>query len=124
MSNLTTDMNEMSISSVRESIAKKIGQNPYMANNKTVINTVTDMDHHPYNRWYRGVYYYPDPIIMEREAGWRPQRENCYNLNIPPEPTEDPNYCYQTPCSTIHPCFGEKNDLSEKINNMCIVQYR
>jgi hypothetical protein len=121
---------EKSIDSVRKSIEKKI-RGPYMANNKSVMNSVTDQDHHPYTRYFRGVYYFPDPIVFEREAGWRPIHNNCYDMQVPPREETHPHHCYEAPCSTTFPCYpqyltkyADKNALDVMINNACVVQYR
>lgn len=121
---------EKSIDSVRSSIERKI-RGPYLANNKTVLNSVTDQDHHPYTRYFRGVYYFPDPIVMEREAGWRPIHNNCYDMVIPRQPETNPHHCYEAPCTTTFPCYpqyltkyADKNALDVMINNACVVQYR
>lgn len=130
MDTLTAKLNEQSIESVRRQIAQKISR-PYLANNQTVLNSVTDMDHHPYTRWFRGVYYYPDPIVMEREAGWRPIRNYCYDLVMPNFPEEQPHHCFEAPCTTTFPCYpqyltkyADNDALSIMINNACITQYR
>jgi hypothetical protein len=131
MSDLTAKLNQNSIESVRRQISKKIGPGPYFANADTVDSVITDMDHQPYTRWFRGVYYYPDPIIMEREAGWRPIRNSCYNLEMPPQPSQEPNHCFEVPCTTTFPCYpkyltkyADKEALDVMINNVCIPQYR
>ena len=128
---LTPTLNHNSIETIRAQIAKKISNNPYFASGETVDSVITDMDHHPYTRWFRGVYYYPDPIVMEREAGWRPRQDSCYNVIIPPQPPLDPHHCFEAPCSTIFPCYpksttkyADQDSLDSMINNSCIVQYR
>jgi len=130
MSDLTPKINQHSIESVRQQIAKKISK-PYFANNQTVDNVITDMDHHPYSRWFRGVYYYPDPIIMEREAGWRPRQDACYEVIAPYQRTPDPQHCFEAPCTTTFPCYpkyltkyADREALDVMINNACIPQYR
>lgn len=131
MSDLTAKLNQHSVESVREQIAKKISSRPYFANADTVDNMITDMDHQPYTRWFRGVYYYPDPIIMEREAGWRPIRNSCYGLVMPPQENPEPQHCFEAPCTTTFPCYpkyltkyADKEALDVMINNACIPQYR
>jgi hypothetical protein len=127
MSQLTADMNMSSIESVRAQIERKLSGNPYMATQNSVKNIVTDMDHHPYTRWYRGVYYYPEPVIMEREAGYRPINNSCYSLSIPPAPTVDPNIPFQAACTTIFPCrplATNYEEQEERFSKNCIVQYR
>lgn len=129
--NLTVLTNDKTISFVRKEIARKRGDMPYLASGKAITNILTDMDHHPYNRWYRGVYYYPEPVVMEREAGWREQRPMCYDLVVPREPEEQPNHCYESACSTTFPCFpnlttrfSDREVLRHTVNKECIVQYR
>ena len=123
---LTVKLNERSIESVRRAIGRKVSGMPYLANNNTVKSSITDMDHQPYERFFRGVYYYPDPIIFEREAGYRPVINGCYNSVAAVQSDEDPKHCFESACSTIFPCRpsadAEKNELA--INNECIVQYR
>lgn len=121
---------DKSIDYIRNIINKKIN-GPYLANNKSVLKSVTDQDHHPYSRYFRGVYYFPDPIVFEREAGWRPIHNNCYEMVIPREPDPEPNHCFEAPCTTTFPCYpqylakySDKNALDVMINNACIVQYR
>jgi hypothetical protein len=123
--------NSLSIENVRENIERKNSSYPYFSNGKEIQNSVTDMDHHPYKRWFRGVYYYPDPVIIEREAGWRPLDNNCYKVISPSIQPGDPKHCYEGPCTTTYPCYPEylakysdKDQLDVMLNKSCIVQYR
>lgn len=131
MSDLTPKLNQQSIESVRNQIAMKISSRPYFANGDTVDNVITDMDHHPYSRWFRGVYYYPEPVVMEREAGWRPRRDACYEVIAPSQPPMEPHHCFEAPCTTTFPCYpkyltkyADKDALDVMINTACIPQYR
>ena len=131
MSDITPELNRQTIEMIRNQIAKKISNNPYFANADTVTKSITDMDHQPYTRWFRGVYYNPEPVIMEREAGWRPIRNSCYEVNIPPKKDDEPNHCFEIPCTTTLPCYpkyltkyADKDALDVMINNSCIPQYR
>lgn len=36
--------------------------------------TMTDMDHFPYRRFFRGVYNESEPVIFGRQAGYRPYK--------------------------------------------------
>lgn len=122
---LTAKTNGNSIEFLRRSIARKISSNPYLANNNSVRNVTTDMDHQPYQRFFRGVYYYPDPIIFEREAGYRVIEKACYTSVSENTPDEQPDHCFELPCSTILPCRNNAKDkIDTIINNECIVQYR
>lgn len=131
MSELTPKINTDSINTIQTQIFRKTSSNPYFATGSTISSVVTDMDHHPYTRWFRGVYYYPEPIIMEREAGFRSLRNSCYDINIPPKKDEEPSHCYEGPCSTTYPCYpkylakySDRQALDLQINNSCIPQYR
>ena len=91
------------VNSVRDQIEAKVGSEPFYASQNAVNLNVTDIDTFPYPRFYRGVYQLSEPVVMEREAGWRQRHDLCY------EPTrvyevEQPNYCWQVPCSTVFPC--------------------
>lgn len=132
MNTLTPNTNQHSIEYIREQIRRKISPTPYLANNNTVTHTMTDIDHHPYTRWFRGVSYYSDPVIMEREAGYRKIQNGCYGLEIPPSVVKDePGVCFEVPCSTVLPCYpglssrySDKEKLDMAVNDACVVQYR
>ena len=123
---LTARLNERSINSVQAQIARKISDQPYLANNKSILNSVTDMDHHPYTRFFRGVYYHPEPVIFEREAGYRAIHNSCYSTVMPFTPDKDPEHCYQPACSTVFPCYNAEPDTENEINTskFCIVGRR
>jgi hypothetical protein len=120
-----------SIRTIKEAIERKTSDNPYFANNKSVLKVVTDMDHHPYTRWFRGVYNKSEPTVMEREAGWRQQENDCYGLVRPYTKEKEPSHCFEIPCTTTLPCYPEyltkyadKDSLNVMINKACILQYR
>lgn len=127
---LTNRITSTNIDVVRNEIQKKISPHPYFANGKIVSNVITDMDHHPYTRWYRGVYYYPDPIVMEREAGYRNIRNDCYTVQTPKIKDPVPKHCWQPPVSTVFPCIPESADYDnaervyKTVNHNCNVQFR
>ena len=127
MSRLTAEMNERSIETIRKQISKKTSDRPYFSSGNIVSNVVTDMDHQPYSRWFRGVYNYPDPVIMEREAGFRQIEDQCYTVSVPPHAPEEHHLCFEPACSTVFPCNPEKYDNRsnmDRFNKLCIVQYR
>jgi hypothetical protein len=81
-------LTEKSITFVRECISKKNNYSkPYYCRQGEAMNVVTDMDHFPYSRFYRGMYNNPNPVVMDREAGWRTQDDECYK----------PRYDYEIP---------------------------
>ena len=113
MSELTMN----NINSVRAQIARKIDYNrPYYADPPATHGVITDMDHFPYKRYFRGVYYESHPVVMEREAGFRPRRDSCYTQISLPKPNH-PNYCWEYPCSTVKPCKKYKADAAHCGNN-------
>jgi hypothetical protein len=123
-----TDSN---ISFVRKQIQLKQGHEPYYGTINQTSAILTDMDHFPYTRFYRGVPDSSKPIIYEREAGWRPQRDSCYNVNKCQQSNNYPNHCFESACSTVYPCYPEylqkqsdRNALNVQLNRACIVQYR
>jgi hypothetical protein len=107
---------------MNERIAKEIMKKnqcsiPYYAINTTVQQSVTDFDNFPYNRWYRGRFDYSEPVIIDREAGYRPI-ELCSAKPIDFEDTT-PNHCFEGACSVVYPCkpdgTGPFNDKELKI---------
>jgi hypothetical protein len=127
---LTPDLNTLSINNTRDMINKKISPYPFLSNGTLITNSITDRDHHPYTREFRGVYYYDRPVILEREAGWRPIRNSCYDLVLPKPKELQPEHCFEYPCTTIFKCvpkftrYGDQEALQEYINRTCPLQYR
>lgn len=131
-SQLTTDT---SIALVRDQIAQKICSKPFYSNLSApqyLYNTITDMDHFPYTRYFRGVYHNDQPRVAEREAGWRPTVDCCYKKAVPcfGEITSRdyakgyPRNCFEAPCSTVYPCYPKENHdkeaLDVMLNRVCI----
>ena len=129
---LTPIVNERNVTSVRKMIhAKQNYCKPYYANMDTVAGVLTDQDHFPYTRYFRGVSYHPDPVVFEREAGWREVKNGCYEVRNPRQTVPYPNHCFESACSTVYPCypsylqkFSDQSALDVQLNKACIVQYR
>jgi len=133
MNELTPLLNQHNVDAVREMIKQKKSPNPYFATVGTASDVITDFDHFPYNRYFRGVYSSPTPIVIEREAGFRPRHDRCYSVETPPsrEKSPYPNHCFETSCSTVFPCYpsylakySDRDALNVQLNKACIVQYR
>lgn len=96
--------------SLEYQIDKKNNYNqPYYASIDIIKPFLTDQDHFPYTRNFRGMYESAYPVINERQVGWRPLNNRCYkqiNYSVTPKAT----FCWQYPCSTIFPCREEKHD--------------
>ena len=119
------------ISAVKYQIAAKQSNYVHFGTLNEAEKTLTDFDHFPYTRFYRGVYHSSDPIALEREAGWRPQRKECYTPNCCIDQPIYPNHCFETACSTTFPCYppsmskySNNEALAVQLNRACIVQYR
>jgi hypothetical protein len=92
---------------------------------------ITDMDHFPYTRFFRGSWKSRNPIVIDREAGWRPIESECYEKPTCKYSSPYPNHCFQSPCSTVFPCYPryfekhtDRDAYDIQLNNSCIVQYR
>ena len=129
---LTQRINNQNVNMVRQGIAQKINYNcPYYPTLDEVTAVVTDQDHHPYTRFFRGRYDAADPIVFEREAGFRTRFDNCYRLNCSGLPSKKPEFCYQYPCSLVLPCrpkeqitYADKAELDLIMRQGCIPTYR
>lgn len=119
------------VNNVREQIAMNNLNTPFHATVNYAKATLTDYDTFPYPRWYRGQALSEVPIVAEREAGWRPQRNRCYNDNSVPEPNDYPNHCFEAACSTVYPCYpkdlqkySDRDQMNVLFNKACILQKR
>jgi len=87
-------------------IQRKKGHQPYQPDAGVIRGCVTDMDHFPYTRFYRGEYQSDEPVIYGRETGYHPvgpvMRQN--EIVLSPEPDWD--IYFQNPCSTLLPRKG------------------
>ena len=126
MSQYSNQIIQHEIGYVRDQINQKQSSNPYMATKDLVKNAITDIDHHPYTRFYRGIYYKDTPTVFEREAGWRVKENKCYTPYYEAEKVY-PVHCFEAPCSTTFPCYPEylrkysdKDALDIMLNRVCI----
>ena len=125
-------INSSNLKHIREQIDyKNQSINPFYATSENASQVVTDQDHFPYTRFFRGVYDNPNPVVFTREAGYRPRHENCYDIVSPPTKDPKPNHCFESACSTVYPCYPEqlsrysdKNKRDLILNKACIIQYR
>lgn len=126
----TKKITDNNVLSVRKQISLKQGCDPFFATINDAESVITDMDHFPYTRFFRGVYYSSDPVVLEREAGWRPQNNQCYKYGCAGEGPY-PNHCFESACSVVYPCYpqylrkySDRQALDVQLNRACIVQYR
>ena len=86
---------------------------PHYENEDAVRQIVTDHDVFPYPRYFRGEFCSSDPIIAEREAGYRKIQTPCYTAQCSTTPhtgfdVDEPNLCFETACSVVLPCCPSK----------------
>jgi hypothetical protein len=94
---------KQNVNTIRDQIEAKIQSKPFFASQNAVNLTVTDFDTFPYPRFYRGIYQSSEPVVLEREAGWRQRHDDCYEP-VRHYEVDEPKYCWQVPCSTVFPC--------------------
>ena len=131
---LTSVLNENNVENIRYQINQKNQSSPFFATSTDVVHTITDYDTFPYPRYYRGVVGVTQPIVAEREAGWRKRHDSCYDVREPQKSnirSVEPNNCFQAACSTVYPCYPEymtkysdKEAMDLILNKTCIAQYR
>lgn len=124
---------------IQTQIARKKSWQPYWADVATTSAVLTDFDSFPYTRWWRGAPGLSDPVVIDREAGWRPRQDACYQYGGCKnayredglEESVAKQACFETACSTVFPCFpklGPKwlNREASNIasNNGRVVEYR
>ncbi|MCH9718216.1 MAG: hypothetical protein K0U52_14215 [Gammaproteobacteria bacterium] len=109
--NFCNAINRRNLYHVRREINKLVSSfEPYTATQNQAEEIITDIDHFPYTRRYRSTPSDFYPRVMEREAGFRPMNNACYDA---PDRLlmhdSYPNNCFQTACSTVDLCVPGKN---------------
>lgn len=86
---------------------------PYTPYGSAIKNVVTDVDHFPYTRFYRGQYNDTKPHIWEREAGYHRLQNDMYKKTLTYQ-VHQPDVPFQIPCTTIlrHKGSSCKSNLS------------
>lgn len=98
---------------VQKYIEEKINNKPMyrvgILSTKSYVSTpTTDMDHFPYQRYYRGLFDLTMPRIIEREAGYRERHDACYQTQYIAQNVEPPDLFFQAACSTTYPSYKTK----------------
>lgn len=100
-------MQDNNIERIRSQISKKKGNLPYFPSQEDVTSIITDYDMFPYIRYFRGEYTSTEPVIAEREAGFRKRMDSCYESRVCQKEDVYPNNCFEAPCSTVFPCYPQ-----------------
>jgi hypothetical protein len=104
------DNTNTNIDTIKSYICRKNDSEPYHHTIGNARNIITDFETFPYNRWWRGEHKSAVPIVIEREAGWRPWHDPCPR---PPQQKQQPDICFSAACSTILPCHARlQKDMS------------
>jgi hypothetical protein len=131
MEDLTATINRNNVNSVREQINRKKQSRPFLATINDAAQTITDYDTFPYPRWFRGVPESSQPIVAEREAGWRTRYDDCYSVERPLIPEPYPDHCFEAACSIVYPCrpkffqkYADREAIEIAINDACLIRNR
>jgi len=116
---------------VQSQIHRKNENTPYYSTGDIIQNSVNDLDHFPYDRFYRGIPESEHPVVFEREAGYRQRHDYSYTP-CPHLPDDKPIHgCFQMPCSTVYPCYpkylrkyADKQEMELLLNRKCITKFR
>ena len=112
---------------IQDHIKQKKSYSPYYAVATSGNLVLTEFDHFPYTRWWRGKAKSDVPIIAEREAGWTPRHDDCYKNKKHIKEVKIKDIHFQPACSTVYPAhlnsnINSKPELLE--NDMYVINYR
>lgn len=124
---MNIDINYHNYENIKEQIhLKQNSTYPTYTTLSESSSVLTDYDHFPYTRYFRGEYSSHKPQIMEREAGWRPIYNSCYKTTNDKK-GEYPKHCFETACSTVYPCYNkylenesDKQTVDTIVKNVCL----
>ena len=89
---------------------------PYESRASDIQQVVTDVDHFPYTRFYRGVYNDTSPHIWEREAGFHLLDKSSYRRNVTFDVAPHRGVT-QIPCGTILPVHTRDSAAYSRLSN-------
>lgn len=125
----TKVINNNNVNNVRKQI--NLARQGKFTTGNEVKEIITDYDTFPYPRWYRNEYKSSEPIIVEREAGYRPREDSCYRVKDYIIQHQEPNHCFESACSTVYPCYPEylaklsdRKAMNVLLNQKCIISNR
>jgi hypothetical protein len=126
-----SQINNINTTNIRYQINQKKKSIPYYGTLESGSGCLTDMDNFPYKRYFRGIPDSPYPIVAEREAGWRPVNNDCYNVEDPTKIKNIHKNCFESACSVVYPCYPsfaakyqDRDAFNVMLNNACIIEYR
>lgn len=78
---------------------------PYRYFNTDIV-TQEGRSYFPYPNWFRGEYTSDFPIVVEREAGFRPRLDTLTHWTGEPDHPY-PHHCFRSGIKTKYPCNPE-----------------
>jgi hypothetical protein len=88
----------------QEKALKNLSDEPIRYSQTNII-TQEGRAYFPYPDWWRGEYVSDIPIIVEREAGFRPRLEQKFWKGTTGHAY--PQHCFRTGIKTRYPCYPE-----------------
>lgn len=98
-----TTLNELA---VKKEIMLKLSDTPYKYHQTSVI-TQEGRAYFPYPDWFRGEYMSDLPIVVEREAGFRPRLDRIPGYWKGTTGHAYPQHCFRASAKTRYPCYPE-----------------
>jgi hypothetical protein len=71
------EQTDSNILKIRSMIFKKIQNKPYHATVADVKDVISNIDHYPYTRFFKGDYKSSEPVVAARQAGYVPNHHQA-----------------------------------------------
>jgi hypothetical protein len=107
---------------VKKEIALKNLTNIPYRHYQTNVITQEGRSYFPYPDWFRGEYMSDIPIVVEREAGFRPILDRSYWKGTTGHAY--PQHCFRGSAKTKYPCYPECTSRRGLMPNSKIYLYR
>lgn len=91
---------------IQHAISKKLDYStPYYGKLGDVMQTQTDFDNFPYNRFFVSKYDSPYPTVYDRNAGYRVLNTPAYRCPRRACNDKTPDLCFSAASTTVYPCY-------------------
>ena len=104
-------MEFQNIHNIRQLIAQKNFSEPIDVTESDGKAVITPYNVFPYNKWFKGQFLSSEPIVAEREAGYR----KIQNPISPILYDSNPDLCFQAACSLVKPCIPRNITERDKL---------
>jgi hypothetical protein len=114
-------LHQRNIQNIKNQIfIKNNSQNTYYATTMNNKNVITEYDHFPYTRFWKGIPKSSHNYVDSREAGWNRREDKCYKGCGVSQEMFPPQVCFQY---TYAPQFCEA-PLTGNQGGNCVLSYR